>query len=55
MPAAGHLPVFIDPAGILRRILAKNAPTPQGQPLAVPAVLVSIDQPFTIWMLRGVF
>ena len=55
VPAAGHLPVFIDPAGILRRILAKNAPTPQGQPLAVPAVLVSIDQPFTIWMLRGVF
>ena len=52
---AGYLPVFINSAEILRPILGDNAPTLYGQPLAVIAVLVSINQPFTIWMLRSFF
>ena len=52
---AGYLPVFINSAEILRPILGENAPTLYGQPLAVIAVLVSINQPFTIWMLRSFF
>ncbi len=52
---AGYMPVFINSAEILRPILGENAPTLYGQPLAVIAVLVSINQPFTIWMLRSFF
>ena len=52
---AGYLPPFINSAEILRPILGDAAPTLYGQPLAVIAVLVSINQPFTIWMLRSFF
>ncbi|MEM7642029.1 MAG: carbohydrate ABC transporter permease [Pseudomonadota bacterium] len=52
---AGYLPVFINSAEILAPILGENAPTLYGQPLAVIAVLVAINQPFTIWMLRSFF
>ncbi|MEM9795668.1 MAG: carbohydrate ABC transporter permease [Pseudomonadota bacterium] len=52
---AGYLPVFINSAELLEPILGPDAPTLYGQPLAVIAVLVSINQPFTIWMLRSFF
>ncbi|MDW3224835.1 MAG: carbohydrate ABC transporter permease [Paracoccaceae bacterium] len=52
---AGYLPVFINSSEILRPILGEGAPTLYGQPWAVIAVLVSINQPFTIWMLRSFF
>jgi len=52
---AGYLPVFINSAEILRPIFGDNAPTLYGQPWAVIAVLVAINQPFTIWMLRSFF
>ena len=52
---AGYLPVFINSAEILRPIFGENAPTLYGQPYAIIAVLVSINQPFTIWMLRSFF
>lgn len=52
---AGYLPFFINSAEFLSPILGENAPTLYGQPLAVIAVLVSINQPFTIWMLRSFF
>jgi multiple sugar transport system permease protein len=52
---AGYLPVFINSAEILRPILGDAAPTLYGKPVAVIAVLVAINQPFTIWMLRSFF
>ena len=52
---AGYLPFFINSAEILAPLLGENAPTLYGQPLAVIAVLVAINQPFTIWMLRSFF
>lgn len=52
---AGYLPPFINSAEILRPILGDAAPTLYGKPWAVIAVLVSINQPFTIWMLRSFF
>lgn len=52
---AGYLPYFINSAEILRPILGDSAPTLYGQPLAVILVLVAINQPFTIWMLRSFF
>ena len=52
---AGYLPVFVESAEILRPILGDTAPTLYGKPYAVIAVLVSINQPFTIWMLRSFF
>jgi len=52
---AGYLPVFIHSAEILRPFMGEAAPTLYGQPWAVIAVLVSINQPFTIWMLRSFF
>ncbi|WP_298914937.1 carbohydrate ABC transporter permease [uncultured Roseobacter sp.] len=52
---AGYLPVFINSSEILRPIFGDGAPTLYGQPWAVIAVLVSINQPFTIWMLRSFF
>lgn len=51
----GYLPVFINSAEILQPLLGDAAPTLYGQPLAVIAVLVAINQPFTIWMLRSFF
>ena len=51
----GYLPLFINSAEILRPFLGDAAPTLYGQPLAVIAVLVAINQPFTIWMLRSFF
>jgi multiple sugar transport system permease protein len=52
---AGYLPVFINSAEWLSPILGENAPTLYGKPAAVIAVLVAINQPFTIWMLRSFF
>ncbi|WP_187429445.1 hypothetical protein ROLI_032300 [Roseobacter fucihabitans] len=52
---AGYLPVFINSSEILRPFFGDGAPTLYGQPWAVIAVLVSINQPFTIWMLRSFF
>jgi len=51
----GYLPFFITSSEWLAPILGQNAPTLYGQPLAVIAVLVAINQPFTIWMLRSFF
>ena len=51
----GYLPVFINSAELLRPILGENAPTLYGKPWAVIAVLVAINQPFTIWMLSSFF
>jgi trehalose/maltose transport system permease protein len=51
----GYLPFFITSSEWLAPILGENAPTLYGQPLAVIAVLVAINQPFTIWMLRSFF
>lgn len=51
----GYLPVFINSAEILRPILGDAAPTLYGRPLPVIFVLVAINQPFTIWMLRSFF
>lgn len=52
---AGYLPVFINSREILAPVLGAAAPTLYGQPWAVIMVLVAINQPFTIWMLRSFF
>ncbi|MES0826935.1 carbohydrate ABC transporter permease [Ruegeria sp. SCP11] len=52
---ASYLPVFISSSEWLAPILGENAPTLYGKPFAVIAVLVAINQPFTIWMLRSFF
>jgi len=52
---AGYLPFFINSAEFLSPILGENAPTLYGKPMATIAVLVAINQPFTIWMLRSFF
>ena len=51
----GYLPFFMNSAEILRPILGDYAPTFYGMPWATVAVLVAINQPFTIWMLRSFF
>ncbi|MCS4096210.1 carbohydrate ABC transporter permease [Rhizobium sp. BK176] len=63
----GYLPTFINSRQILMplwtsewtgwffRMFSEAPPTLYGQPLAVIMVLVSINQPFTIWMLRSFF
>lgn len=51
----GYLPVFINSAELLKPILGDSAPTLYGKPWAVIFVLVSINQPFTLWMLRSFF
>lgn len=63
----GYLPSFINSRQILMplwnspwlgwffHLLSAEPPTLYGQPLAVIMVLVSINQPFTIWMLRSFF
>lgn len=52
---AGYLPWFINSADLLRPFLGDAAPTLYGKPWAVIAVLVAINQPFTIWLLRSFF
>jgi len=52
---AGYLPTFIGSAEILRPFLGDAAPTLYGKPLPVIFVLVAINQPVTIWMLRSFF
>lgn len=64
---AGYLPVFIDSARWLRplwdapglgavlHVISPGPPTLYGKPWAVIFVLVSINQPFTVWMLRSFF
>lgn len=64
---AGYLPPFVNSRAILMplweapllgpvlHLFADAPPTLYGQPLAVILVLVSINQPFTIWMLRSFF
>jgi multiple sugar transport system permease protein len=63
----GYLPPFINsreiltplwdwpPVAWLFHLFSEQPPTLYGQPLAVIMVLVSINQPFTIWMLRSFF
>ena len=64
---AGYLPAFIGSrelltplwtnalTGPILHLFSDVAPTLYGQPWAVIAVLVAINQPFTIWMLRSFF
>ena len=52
---SGYLPVFISSAEWLSPILGDATPTLYGKPWATIAVLVAINQPFTIWMLRSFF
>ena len=52
---AGYLPFFMNSSEILRPILGELAPTFFGKPYAVIAVLVAINQPFTIWLMRSFF
>jgi multiple sugar transport system permease protein len=52
---AGYLPFFMNSASILQPIFGDSAPTLYGMPWATIAVLVAINQPFTIWMLRSFF
>ncbi len=52
---SGYLPWFINSAEWLRPIIGEAAPTLYGQPWAIIVVLASINQPFTIWMLRSFF
>jgi trehalose/maltose transport system permease protein len=63
----GYLPPFINSrellmllwdtpvVGWILQLFSAEPPTLYGQPLAVIMVLVSINQPFTIWMLRSFF
>jgi multiple sugar transport system permease protein len=63
----GYLPPFINSRelltplwnapviGSILHLFSDAPPTLYGQPLAVIVVLVSINQPFTIWMLRSFF
>ena len=52
---SGYLPWFINSAEWLRPIFGEATPTLYGQPWAIIVVLASINQPFTIWMLRSFF
>ena len=64
---SGYLPLFIGSRQILQplwdapglgallHLFSDAPPTLYGKPWAVIAVLVSINQPFTIWMLRSFF
>jgi multiple sugar transport system permease protein len=63
----GYLPAFLDSRTLLAplwnapvlgsvlHLFSAEAPTLYGQPLAIIIVLVSINQPFTIWMMRSFF
>ena len=52
---SGYLPWFINSAEWLRPIFGEATLTLYGQPWAIIVVLASINQPFTIWMLRSFF
>ena len=64
---AGYLPAFTNSRewlqplwdmpglGALLQLCASEPPTLYGKPFAVIMVLVAINQPFTIWMLRSFF
>ena len=52
---AGYLPFFMNSSEILRPLMGDLAPTLFGKPFAVIAVLVAINQPFTIWLMRSFF
>ena len=52
---SGYLPYFITSSEWLSPIFGDAAPTLYGKPWAIIAVLVAINQPFTIWMLRSFF
>ncbi len=63
----GYLPPFLQSrellqplwdsgfAGWFLRLFAEAPPTLYGKPLAIILVLVAINQPFTIWMMRSFF
>lgn len=63
----GYVPAFVNSADLLAplwsnpstgwffRIFAERPPTLYGMPWATIIVLVSINQPFTIWMMRSFF
>ena len=63
----GYLPVFLGSRDLLAplwnapglgavlHLFSATPPTLYGQPLAIIVVLVSINQPFTIWMMRSFF
>jgi multiple sugar transport system permease protein len=63
----GYVPFFLQSRELLAplwewsatgwflRLFSAQAPTLYGQPLAIILVLVSINQPFTIWMMRSFF
>lgn len=63
----GYLPVFVNSrewltplwtspySGWFFQMFSAAPPTLYGQPLAIIMVLVSINQPFTIWMMRSFF
>jgi trehalose/maltose transport system permease protein len=64
---AGYLPVFANSRewlqplwdapvlGTVLGFLSTEPPTLYGKPVAVISILVAINQPFTIWMLRSFF
>lgn len=64
---AGYLPAFVNSSEILAplwesawtgwffSLFSEVAPTLYGKPMAIIIVLVAINQPFTIWMLRSFF
>ena len=54
-PCCWLFAIFINSAEILEPLFGSSAPTLYGQPWAVIFVLVAINQPFTIWMLRSFF
>ncbi|HEV2560323.1 MAG TPA: carbohydrate ABC transporter permease [Microvirga sp.] len=50
------MPLWATPIlGDVLRLFSATPPTLYGQPWAVIAVLVAINQPFTIWMMRSFF
>jgi trehalose/maltose transport system permease protein len=63
----GYLPPFLTSRELLMplwqspvtgwffQLFGPNPPTLYGQPVAIIAVLVAINQPFTIWMMRSFF
>ena len=65
--AAGYIPAFLNSRELLAplwnwpvtgwffHLFSPGPPLLYGQPLAIIIVLVSINQPFTIWMLRSFF
>ena len=64
---SGYLPAFVSSRELLQplwqwsgtawffQLFGPQPPTLYGQPWAIIVVLVSINQPFTIWMLRAFF